>query len=239
MNLTPDYTTDGGWGVFSDSDITYTVIDTLGHTWDSGTGYTVNVNDGPYSDGTTYNFTQIFKMDGIVKGSQVIRIRVSYGGFVTLRDAADNNTGASTIPPMTFTLTKKVTEGAITPETEIRYLTTAPSTFTAGLSIEFVVPTFNNVAEMWSGFNVNDITWTLTCSLGKDLSTYAENKQAIPATVYTDGDEPTITQVFSYKGSIVGQREIFTQKDLTSFTGVMVDGNTPNVIPALSLPISK
>jgi hypothetical protein len=100
------------WGTnFSASDITYTLSDTLDHTWNSGTGFVVNVTDGPYVDGTTYNFTQTFKNSaGTVVGSQVIRIRVSYGTFMSLRNEADSNTGASTLSVVPLNLEKTISE---------------------------------------------------------------------------------------------------------------------------------
>jgi hypothetical protein len=108
-NFSASYAPVDSWDTnFSASDITYTLTDTLGHTWNNVTGFVVNATDGPYIDGTTYNFTQTFKdSTGTVKGSQVIRIRVNYGGFVTIRDVTDTNTGATTIPPVTLTLTKQ------------------------------------------------------------------------------------------------------------------------------------
>jgi hypothetical protein len=51
---------------------------------------------------------------------------------------------------------------AVEPMTDTRNLTTASSTYSSSTSLGFVVPSFNNVASMWSGFDVNDITWILT-----------------------------------------------------------------------------
>jgi hypothetical protein len=93
---------------------------------------------------------------------------------------------------------------------------------------------------MWSGFNENDITWTLTSvDPTVDLSTYATGKLAIPASVFNNDVEPTITQIFKYKGTVVGQRIIKTQIGTGNFDWVKIGNSDYDVIPSLSLSISR
>ena len=149
---------------------------------------------------------------------------------------------------------------------DTRYLTTAQSTFSASDSLDFIVPSFNNVNAMWDGFDVNEVTYSLVCRVVHwnygpnpppereiDLSTYATNKQSIPGTVCQDTDELLITQSFKYKDQIVGQRYIWAQQFSDAFLVILVDKILPdttaidlseltsyaNIIPALSLPVSK
>jgi hypothetical protein len=100
INLTPDFSPEDGWGeYFNASDITCTMTDTLGNTWNNGTGFTVNANS--YSNSTTYAFTQTFKMNDVNKGSYVIRIRVTLANFASFRDSTDNALSPSNVlPPM-------------------------------------------------------------------------------------------------------------------------------------------
>ena len=136
--------------------------------------------------------------------------------------------------------TAKEVTVVVNPMTDSRNLTTAASIFTPNsLTLAFIVPSFNNVGAMWAGFNANDVTWTLTCSLGKDLSTYAASKTAVPASAYVDTDMPTITQVFKYQGTTIGQRTIATQQLSGSFTAVVVDSAVANTVPTISLPVSQ
>lgn len=195
------------------------------------------------SDGTIKDYVWKLKTapEGVDKNSVIIT-----NDSVNLGKA--NVTGITTAGDYIFELTVTDNEGASSTAnvtvvvelgTDSRNLTTASSTFTPNTELDFVVPTFNNETTMWSDFNVNDITWTFTCSLGKDLSTYATNKQSIPASIYPDEAEPTITQVFKYKGNTVGQRVIETLVCTNVFMYVKVDDDEYNSIPVLSLPFSR
>jgi len=110
VSFTPNYFPDGDWGeYFSASDITYTLMDTLDHTWYSETGFTVNISDGPYENSTTYLFTQIFTMNDM-EISQDIRVRVLLGRFASLRDTSDVALDPQAIPSIPLHLEKTITE---------------------------------------------------------------------------------------------------------------------------------
>ena len=114
INFTPTgYTPlNDTWGEhFSTTDtsgITYTLTDNIGNSWNSATGFIVNLTDGPYANGTTYAFTQTFKLNNTTIGSHTIRIRVTLGSFGTLRDANDVALNPQVIPPVSLTLSKQV-----------------------------------------------------------------------------------------------------------------------------------
>jgi hypothetical protein len=109
INLTPTFSPDDGWNEhFNASDITCTMTDTLNHNWNSGTGFTVSINDGPYADSNTYIFTQTFKMNGVEVGKYIIRIRVLFGSFAAFRNAEDST--ITTLPPIQLHLEKTVTK---------------------------------------------------------------------------------------------------------------------------------
>jgi hypothetical protein len=82
--------------------VTYILTDNLDNTYDSGTGFNISINDGPYENTTTYTFTQTFKMNGVVVGSQNILIRVLNGLFASLRDANNVMLNLQAIPSVTL-----------------------------------------------------------------------------------------------------------------------------------------
>jgi len=107
ISFAPTYTPDGGWGDhFSASDITYTVTCTeLAKTYDSTTGFIASIGEG-YADFNIYAFTQTFKLDSTVIGSQIIKVTVMGGNFMALKDANDNT--ITDIPSVPLTLSKEV-----------------------------------------------------------------------------------------------------------------------------------
>jgi len=147
---------------------------------------------------------------------------------------------AMALPFAVFTGCK--TEPESPPVTETKHLTAPAGTYIPSGTLGFTVPNFNNLSDMWPDFNVNDITWTFSSDPVRDLTSYASSKTPIQATAYTGYEGLiTITQVFQYKGTDIGQRTIMTQQSTGSFTVVAVNGDTsnPNVIPALNLAITR
>jgi len=113
FSFTPTYTPDGGWGEFSEADITYILTDDAvpSSTWNSTTGYEVSATPYPLSSVTPLNFTQTFKMGDTTLVTQVIRAGVlSVAGtkrFVAMTTLNDDGSTTSGITPITLTLTKQ------------------------------------------------------------------------------------------------------------------------------------
>jgi hypothetical protein len=118
LNLTPTYTPTDGWGDFSESDITYTISDNKGH---SNLGNIINAS--LYNNMDEVTFTLTFKQGSKTLNSQSFYAAVLNMSGLKFADFFDNDTDwdpLDTIPPVTLTLTKTITE-ILPPPTETKY----------------------------------------------------------------------------------------------------------------------
>jgi hypothetical protein len=113
LNLTPTYTPDGGWGAFSENDITFTLssVNPVKDLSDCSNG---NIPASKYAGNDYPTITQNFYYNGqeVGKGRVVVVVSLLFGGFSSLyqynpTDGEDSDwTEIQAIPPVTLTLTK-------------------------------------------------------------------------------------------------------------------------------------
>jgi len=109
LSFAPTYTPAIAGGGFVNGDVTYTLEDNMGHTSNDFSSGVVNTN--LYDDEDMPVFTQIFMLNDVEVGRQVIKVTVANFdsmGFYSLKNNEDNS--ISSIPSIDLHLEKLVTE---------------------------------------------------------------------------------------------------------------------------------
>ena len=195
--------------------VTYTVYCAeLDRTY-SGTGLTANINDG-YSNFNTYTFTQTFKnSEGTVICSQVTKVDVMGGNFVSLMNTNNVQLDPQAIPPVTLKLPADLT---------ITHTITVPAIATIANPLNF------GAVSALSGWNSDfpsaDVTYILTL----DNVAQPAGTTSISANGLSDGQH-TITQTFYYKGTAIpnGSRSAVGFVMGNNFAAMVTEGGFPEL----------